>query len=443
MLKPWLKQRGRYIKNRIKSVFFALQGVIVIVGKKNMNTSESIYETIDKSKDEMIALQRILTAIPALDPSSGGKGELQKCLALEKWLREKGIENLERFDAPDARADSGIRPNLIATLPGKKSQNLWIMTHLDVVPTGDLSLWNSDPWEMLEKDGKLYGRGTEDNQQGLVSSIFALKALLANKQIPEYTVKLLFVADEEVGSTYGIQYLLENHALFQKDDLIIIPDGGDSEGLCIEIAEKNILWFQVKTLGKQCHGSRPDEGINAHLAACDLALLLHDMENHFSAQNSLFEPVYSTFEPTKKEANVPNINTIPGEDSFFMDCRILPQYSLDEVRLEIEKRTKSIEKKYGVEIAVEEKQAVESPATPHDAEVVQVLKKAIQKLRGKEARLIGIGGGTVASYLRNEGLHAAVWSTLDETAHQPNEYCRIENMIEDAKVLASIMLGNN
>ena len=52
-----------------------------------MNTSESIYETIDKSKDEMIALQRILTAIPALDPSSGGKGELQKCLALEKWLR--------------------------------------------------------------------------------------------------------------------------------------------------------------------------------------------------------------------------------------------------------------------------------------------------------------------------------------------------------------------
>ena len=126
-----------------------------------------------------------------------------------------------------------------------------------------------------------------------------------------------------------------------------------------------------------------------------------------------------------------------------MDCRILPQYSLDEVRLEIEKRTKSIEKKYGVEIVVEEKQAVESPATPHDAEVVQVLKKAIQKLRGKEARLIGIGGGTVASYLRNEGLHAAVWSTLDETAHQPNEYCRIENMIEDAKVLASIMLGNN
>ena len=90
----------------------------------------------------------------------------------------KGIENLERFDAPDARADSGIRPNLIATLPGKKSQNLWIMTHLDVVPTGDLSLWNSDPWEMLEKDGKLYGRGTEDNQQDWFRLFLPLKRFL-------------------------------------------------------------------------------------------------------------------------------------------------------------------------------------------------------------------------------------------------------------------------
>lgn len=403
--------------------------------------SETVFESIEKNKTQMIALQKLLTAIPALDPSSGGKGELQKCLALEFWLRENGIENLERFDASDERADSGIRPNLVATVPGKKNQNFWIMTHLDVVPTGDLSLWETDPWKLQEKDGKLFGRGVEDNQQGLVSSIFALKALIDHEIVPEYTVKLLFVADEEVGSKYGIQYLLEKFTLFQKDDLILIPDGGDKEGICIEIAEKNILWFQVKTFGKQCHASRPDEGINAHLAACDLALLLHDMKNYFSAKNPLFEPAYSTFEPTKKEANVPNINTIPGEDSFYMDCRILPQYSLDEVREEIQKRVKIIEKKHKVLVHIYEKQATQSPASPRNATIVQVLQKAIQKHRGKEAKLIGIGGGTVASYLRNAGFDAAVWSTLEETAHQPNEYCLVKNMIEDAKLLASIMIG--
>ena len=406
-----------------------------------MEMKEAVYKTIDTGKEDMIALQGLLTSIPALDPGSGGTGELRKCRALEEWLRKNGIDNLERIDAPDDRADSGIRPNLIATLEGKTKRTLWIMTHLDVVPTGDLSLWSGNPWKMVEKDSKIFGRGVEDNQQGLVSSIFAFKALIDNNVVPKYTVKLLFVADEEVGSTYGIQYLLKTQSLFQKDDLIIIPDGGDKEGVSIEIAEKNILRFQGKTLGKQCHGSRPDEGINAHLAGCELALSLHDMKDLFSLKDDLFEPPYSTFEPTKKEANVPNINTIPGEDTFYMDCRILPQYSLDEVRAEIQKRVQKIEKKHGVRVTIEEKQAVSSPATPADAPVVKLLQNAIGEVKKKDARLIGIGGGTVASYLRNDGLHAAVWSTLDETAHQPNEYCIVQNMIEDAKVFASIMIG--
>ena len=68
--------------------------------------------------------------------------------------------------------------------------------------------------------------------------------------------------------------------------------------------------------------------------------IIFQRKTHFLSQS--IQPL-----SRKKEANVPNINTIPGEDSFFMDCRILPQYSLDEVRLEIEKRTKSIEKIWG------------------------------------------------------------------------------------------------
>ena len=51
----------------------------------------------------------------------------------------------------------------------------------------------------------------------------------------------------------------------------------------------------------------------------------------------------------------------------------------------------------------------------------------------------GIGGGTVAAELRNEGFHAAVWSTLDEQAHMPNEYCRIANIIADAKTMIHLM----
>ncbi len=407
-----------------------------------MKAFEKLARTIDDGRKEMIELETLLTSVPALAPESGGDGELDKCLALEDWLKKNGITKLERFDAPDSRAKNGIRPNLVATIDGEDDDlTIWVMAHLDVVPVGELSLWNTDPWKVVEKDGKIYGRGVEDDQQGLVSGVFAALAFIRNGVKPAHTVKLLFVADEEVGSAYGIQYLLKAHKLFRPQDLIIIPDGGDSKGETVEVAEKNLIWLKVRTLGKQSHGSRPDEGANAHLANCELALRLNELETTvFNAKDSLFEPDHSTFQPTKKEANVPNINTIPGEDVFYMDCRILPQYKLDVVRAEFCRIIADIEKKYGVKIETSEEQAVESPATPVTAPVVSKLSEAIEKVSGRKARAIGIGGGTVGAYLRIEGYQAVVWGTLDETAHQPNEYCIVENLIKDAKILLAVMM---
>ena len=201
----------------------------------------------------MIALETLLTSHPALAPENGGEGELKKVLALEAWLKEQGITQLERFDAPDSRVESGIRPNLVATITGAddadpSAPRIWIMAHTDVVPVGEISLWNTDPWQVVEKDGRLYGRGVEDNQQGLVAGTFAALSLIKNKVTPPHTVKLLFVADEEVGSEYGIKYLLAQHQLFRPNDIIVIPDGGDNLGATIEVAEKNLLWLRFVLL---------------------------------------------------------------------------------------------------------------------------------------------------------------------------------------------------
>ena len=76
--------------------------------------------------------------------------------------------------------------------------------------------------------------------------------------------------------------------------------------------------------------------------------------------------------------------------------------------------------------------------TPQDAEVVTALKQAVKKITGRKARPMGIGGGTVAAFFRQAGLPAAVWSTCPDTAHQPNEYCLISQVIDDAKVFACI-----
>ena len=212
------------------------------------------------------------------------------------------------------------------------------------------------------------------------------------------------------------------------------------KGETIEIAEKNILWLKVLTKGQQSHGSMPHKGVNAHLAACKLALSLNDLENFFAKQDDLFDPPYSTFQPTKKENNVQTVNIIPGEDIFYMDCRILPCYTLEEVRKELNIRCKKRETEFNVKIELEELQAEQSPATSPNSEVVKLLSQAIKDSHNIESKTIGIGGGTVGACLRNEGFEAAIWSTMDEVCHQPNEYCYIKNIIKDATTLACLFL---
>jgi succinyl-diaminopimelate desuccinylase len=407
-----------------------------------MSGFDSAKKFIDENIFIAVELEKNLTEIKALAPENGGDGESEKCAFLEKFLAENGITRLTKFEADDERVSSKKRPNLIAEIPGVSAESVWVCTHMDVVPAGEISLWETDPWTAVEKNGKIFGRGTEDNQQGLASGVLAAIALVKEKIVPQKTLKLLFMADEEVGSNFGMKFLLANHAeIFSKNDRILIPDGGDEKGETIEIAEKNILWLKFHTKGKQAHGSRPDQGCNAKIASSYLALKIHELEKILTARDEMFEPDRSTFQPTMQMQNVSGVNIIPGDDVFCCDCRILPCYPLNEIREKVKKIVLETEGKFGVKIETEELQAEESRATGADSAVAKELAQAIEKVHGKKTRFIGIGGGTVAASLRNAGFDAVVWSTMDEKAHQPNEYAVTENIAADAKTIAFMACG--
>ncbi|MGZ3593925.1 MAG: M20 family metallo-hydrolase [Syntrophales bacterium] len=408
-----------------------------------MTPFETIIRRIDSYKDAMIKLQIDLTAIPAMSPDNGGDGEFNRAKFISKCLTDMNFPNVVQIDAPDSRASSGVRPNLVATIPGNSPQNtVWIMTHMDIVPPGELKLWDEDPFKCYVKDGRVYGRGTEDNQQDLVSSIFAAKAFLDEGIKPQSSIGLAFVADEETASRFGLSFILRsNENPFRKTDIIVIPDSGNEDGTMIEVAEKSILWLRFKTIGKQCHASRPGLGKNAFHAASHLVVLLDSLHHIFSASDPFYDPPISTFQPTKKEPNIPNINTIPGDDVFYMDCRVLPQYSLTHVLHEIMGMANEIERQFDVSIEITTIQEVQAPPpTPHDAPVVTALKKAIRLVYNVEATPQGIGGGTIAAIFRESNYPAAVWSKMQHTAHQPNENCLISNMVGNAKVYANLFL---
>jgi succinyl-diaminopimelate desuccinylase len=239
---------------------------------------------------------------------------------------------------------------------------------------------------------------------------------------PNYDVGIALVADEETGNEKGLNYVLKHSNPFHKKDLIVVPDAGNAEGTMIEIAEKSILWLKFKTFGEQAHGSTPEKGINSFRAASFLVTELNKLYQTFNYKDPIFDPPISTFEPTKKDPNV-------------------PYYSMEDVEKHIKITMSAVEKEFNVKIVMEhEQRSLAAPPTSPEAPVVLALKKGIKDVYKKEAKPIGIGGGTLAGPLRWSKFDAACWSKTDETAHQPNEYCVIDNMIGDAKVFSHIFL---
>ena len=103
------------------------------------------------------------------------------------------------------------------------------------------------PFQGVLRDGSVYGRGTEDNGQSIISSMFASRSFL-NEDLQGMSIGVAYVADEETGSIKGIKHLLDM-GCFSKDDVIMVPDSCSEDGTEIEIGEKTSPYDLYRDLG--------------------------------------------------------------------------------------------------------------------------------------------------------------------------------------------------
>ncbi len=399
---------------------------------------------VEADRELMVRSLVAMLRVKAIGPENGGEGEAERGRFLAALASDLGFRNVEVLESDDPRVPSGKRPNIVIRSRGSTDKNLWVVTHMDTVPEGDPSAWKYPPYDPQVVDGRIYGRGAEDNGQELIASLFGLAALLKAKVTPELNIGLVFVADEEYGNTHGIDFLLSK-GLFKKGDMAIVPDHGQPDGGAIVIVEKSSAWIKVEVTGRQTHASTPHKGINALEAAARYMLdAIDTLRSRFSASDPLFDPPTSTFEPTRCDSNVPNVNTVPGRQVFAFDFRVLPEYPLDDIMAELQAIARKHEAARGAKISLTYIQKAEAaPKTGVDSEVVRRLARAIEVVRAVKARPLGIGGGTCAAPFRREGIEAAVWSTVPETAHDANEYALVEDLVSDAKVYAVLFAGAN
>lgn len=400
-----------------------------------------IMDSIEKKRNRMIEDMVKMCSIPAVNPKFNGTGEYERMKWLMGVLRDYSIP-YEVYEVEDESVKEQKRLNVVVKLEGsqKTEDTLWFIAHMDTVGAGDLDTWNSDPFNPIIKSGKIYGRGAEDNGQAVICSLYTCLTLREKGIRPKCNVGFIFVSDEETGSEFGLKALV-GKGIFKPGDEAVIPDAGCSDGSFIEIAEKSMHWIKFTVLGKEAHASMPHLGVNASSIASHFAAELEDrLKVIFPDKDELFDPPYSTFEITQKFANVESPNVLPGKDIFIMDMRVLPVFKLEDIIREIDKLSGLYEYRYKVKISYEFLQKVVAPKpTSKDSRIVSNLTDAISGF-GIKPSVGGIGGGTCAAILREIGIPSVVWSTVDELAHQPNEYVVIDNLIKDTKVFVSLVM---
>ncbi|MDY0293037.1 MAG: M20 family metallo-hydrolase [Candidatus Methanomethylophilaceae archaeon] len=400
-------------------------------------TLEEVLESIEASRDEIVSTMVEMIGIPALAPINGGEGEGKRADMLMRNLQ--GYDSVIRVDVPDVTDPSVMRPNILASKKGKERGTVWIVAHTDTVPAGDPEDWDTPPYEGHVRDGRIYGRGTEDNGQAVISSMFASKFIPAGT-LTKRSLGIAYVADEETTSLMGISHLIDHGYFDLENDVVIVPDWGVPGGTLMDVAEKHLLWVKVAVRGKTTHASTPHKGLNAFRVSSALVKdLLDRLEYYYDDEDPLFEPPMTTFEPTRSPSTVENVNTIPGYAEFSLDIRLIPRHDPDEVFEFIRSVATEHAESTGASIEVTKIQRTYAgKPSSTDTPEFRAIAESIQSVIGGELRAVGVGGNTCANFFRMAGMDAYVWECGGGTLHAPNEYAEVDNIITDAKAFATV-----
>lgn len=341
------------------------------------------------------------------------------------------------------------RTNLIAYL-GKwnTKPEVMVVTHLDTVPAGEG--WKTNAFTAVEKKGKIYGRGAEDNKGAVVAALLAIKELKKKekelkrnereelkekgKKLKEKENKLqgkfsiAMLADEEHGSVLGMQYLLVKK-LINPDYAIVLDNGKPMNE--INIGEKGVLHLKVSAHGKQAHGAVPEKGVNAIIAISEFLQKLKKFKMKYKKMRLFSAPTINVGTISGGTA----INMVPAYCEVKLDVRYLPNQNTKEIIQGIKKIANRLKKKTKAKIKIEK--IVQDPAWKIEKEnlLIEKLKEKTKQVRGKTPKIAGLSGATDARKLIRKNCLAVGFGIGNEMAHQANEYIELKQVTQLAEVI--------
>jgi succinyl-diaminopimelate desuccinylase len=323
------------------------------------------------------------------------------------------------------------RTNVVGRI-GRGAKSIGFVSHMDVVPPGELDQWETPPFEPTIKEGRIYGRGTLDDKGSFACAYSACKAFLAEHADFDGSIYLIAAADEEVGSELGIIYLVEECGL--KFDVAIIPDGGRMD-LSI-YGEKGILWVEIESHGIQAHGSTPELGRNAIIPLAEAIAEIKGLD-----LGANFDRAFDGW-----TMNVGMIqggsstNTVPSMARATIDFRLPAGINKDQVLAKLEEKVALVRhRSEGADLKVNVVHETEPHLSDKNSIIIRSFDTAARRLN-LPMSYETFGGNTVAKNLFFAGITSVVhYPGDDKLAHVPNEFVIIDELILGSALYAETL----
>jgi acetylornithine deacetylase/succinyl-diaminopimelate desuccinylase family protein len=313
------------------------------------------------------------------------------------------------------------RTNVVGRI-GKGPKSIGFVSHMDVVPPGELDQWNTPPFEPTIIDGRIYGRGTLDDKGSFACAYSACKAFIAEHPDFDGTIYLIAAADEEMGSELGIIYLVEECGL--RFDVAIIPDGGRMD-LSI-YGEKGILWVEIESRGIQAHGSTPELGRNAIIPLAEALAEIKslDLGRDYDRSFDGWTMNVGTIQGGS------STNTVPAAARATIDFRLPAGISKHQVLGAIEQKLETVKHRSpDAEFSVRVLHETEPHISDKNSVIIRSFDTAAKRLN-LPMHYETFGGNTVAKNLFFAGITSVVhYPGDDKLAHVPNEFVIIDELV--------------
>jgi acetylornithine deacetylase len=374
------------------------------------------------------AAKDLLARLVAFDTTSH-KSNLPLVHFVEDYLRGHGVEPT-LVPTPD-----GQKASLFATIGPAGVGGIALSGHTDVVPV-EGQAWSSDPFTLVERDGRLYGRGACDMKGYLACALAMVPEFAARKlTTPVY---LAFSYDEEVGC-WGVRPMVAEFGKSLPLPRMVLV--GEPTGMTVVDAHKGPIRWVVRITGKAAHSSMPHLGVNAVTCAGHLLVELARIEAELKEAdlNPRFDPPYTTLQVTQIEGGIAS-NIVPAACWFGWEIRGLPGFdgrALDaRFRRFVEERCATPMRQVSPEAGVSIEIVNEVPPFQADA------KSGIVPLTLKLARqneTFAVCYATEASLFQDGGAPSVVCGPGDiAQAHTPDEYLEVAELEKCLDFLARV-----